>query len=95
MMVCSSPLTKQQDDEKREYKNIETLLKEMEIGTPIDEESNTDLDLHELLRLKPVIVEKLRLHGHLETYRKWCQLISEDKFPVESICFLLFLDVIE
>lgn len=71
MMVCSSPLTKQQDDEKREYKNIETLLKEMEIGTPIDEESNTDLDLHELLRLKPVIVEKLRLHGHLETYRKW------------------------
>ena len=54
-----------------------------------------DTDLEELYTLLPNVVENLRNEGHLESYKKYCKLLSEGKFPYENICYLLFLDLIE
>ena len=70
-----------------EYKSIETLHSEMHIGAPIVDNTTYDSDIEELIRLMLVIAEKLRQFGYLETYSKWCHMMSHDTFPMENICF--------
>ena len=43
-----------------------------------------DTDLEELYTLLPNVVENLRNEGHLESYKKYCKLLSEGKFPYEG-----------
>ena len=74
---------------------IETMLSEMDIGAPINDDITDDSDIQELIQLMPVVAEKLRQCRYLDTYSKWCHMMSDDTFPVENICFRLFLDVVE
>ena len=70
----------------------------MEIGTPLpidDEIISYEDDLHELIYLMPAVTEKVKGYGCLDTYMKWCRMMSDGSFPNENICFRLFLDVIE
>ena len=78
-----------------EYKSIDILLSEMDIGSPITDDIAYDSSIQELIQLVPVVAEKLRQSGCLDTYSKWCHMMSEDRFPIENICFQLFLNVIE
>ena len=62
----------------QEYENIETLLKQIEIGTqlPVDEKTSYNDDLHELIKLMPAVTERLKEYRCLDTYLKWCRFIS-------------------
>ena len=68
----------------------------MDIGSPITDGITYDSSIQELIQLMPVVAEKLKQSGCLDTYSKWCQMmLSEDRLSIENICFQLFLDVIE
>ena len=71
----------------------------MDIGTVIhdsdDEESSHSEDMVELKEIMPAVLEHLRENGHLQSYTKWCHLIAENKFLMDNICFLLFLDIVQ
>ena len=71
------------------------MLSEMDIGAPIYDDITDNFDIQELIQLMPVVAEKLRQCGYLDTYSKWCHMMSDDTFPVENICSRLFLDVVE
>ena len=96
--IADSELSNKQsttDEDDTGCKSIETMLSEMDIGAPIYDDITDNFDIQELIQLMPVVAEKLRQCGYLDTYSKWCHMMSDDTFPVENICSRLFLDVVE
>ncbi|XP_053404619.1 uncharacterized protein LOC128558653 [Mercenaria mercenaria] len=60
-----------------------------------NDDSVEEDDVKYLKEILPVVLDKLREHGQLDLYKKWCSLVAADKFPLDNICYLLFLDVIQ
>lgn len=52
-------------------------------------------DIDEIYNAIPAVIQTLKEYDQLELYRKWCCLVAENKFPMENICYLFFLDVVE
>lgn len=52
-------------------------------------------DFNEIQSSLPAVIETLREHGQLDLYKKWCHLLAKKQFPMENICYLLFLDIVE
>jgi hypothetical protein len=74
------------------------LMEEMDMNMCSEEENDRkeDTDMTEnILKRLPSVVEKLKEHGQLDMYLKWCALVADDKFHMENIAYLLFLDVIQ
>ena len=59
---------------------------------PRDE--NSDSDLETVTRLIPKVLKNLKKAGREESFAKFIKLSSEDRFPLDNIAFLLFLDVV-
>ena len=71
---------------------------EMEISnveSPESEDDSFDTDLQQLINYLPSVLENLRKFGQEQSFIKWCCLVSENKIPLDNICYLLFLDLIE
>ena len=69
----------------QEYESIETFLNQMEIGTqlPVDEKTSCDDDLHELIKLIPVVTERLKEYRCLDTYVQ-DHFYPDQTFPVQA-----------
>ena len=46
------------------------------------------------MTILPDVIDKLKEHGQVEIYKKWCTLVKDDTFPLDNICYLLFLDLV-
>ena len=51
-------------------------------------------ELNKLIKILPDVLGELKRAGKDEVYKKFCQLVAENKFPTSNIAFLLFLDVV-
>jgi hypothetical protein len=58
-----------------------------------DEESKSTEDISYLV--SALRIRKPKKHGQSEYFKKWCGTVSENKMPLDNICYLLFLDVVE
>ena len=58
------------------------------------DKSTTDL-LSEIQTLMPSVINNLNETGRTETFRKFVKMVSENRFPLKNIAWLLFLDVDE
>ena len=58
-------------------------------------EITSDDTISELYDIIPVVIEKLKQCGQLDLYMKWCNLVATNRFPLDNICYLLFLDVVQ
>ena len=53
-----------------------------------------DETIASLTSLLPMVVENLKTANKLEEFISFNRLMSEKRFPMENIAFLLFLDVV-
>jgi hypothetical protein len=35
----------------------------------------------------PDVIDKLKEHGQVEIYKKWCTLVKDDTFLLDNICY--------
>ena len=54
-----------------------------------------EAEISQLYETIPTVIEKLKQYGQLDLYIKWCNLVAANKFPLDNICYLLFLDVVQ
>ena len=87
------------------FNNVEHILSgQGQTGT--EESCDTDLSgcseyiddtnniYDELVSLLPKVIDTLKEHGKMQEFLSFNRLLSEDKFPLDNIAFLLFLDVV-
>jgi len=63
--------------------------------TDDNDDDSMDHDMKSLIEMLPSVLETLKIHNQLSTYMKWCKLLKEGKFPLDNICYMLFLDLVE
>ena len=54
----------------------------------------TDSNYEELIAILPKVIETLKDNGKLPEFLAFSRLLSENKFPLDNIAFLLFIDVV-
>ena len=79
--------------EKR--KKLNTPIKEVPTNLQVSDTSSQDADIDQLCSLLPHVMETLKKAGHAESYVKLNQLLATGEMPLDNICFLLLLDLIE
>lgn len=57
-------------------------------------EDEGDIYYTEIISLLPTVIDELKNIGQLEEFLSFHKLVSEKKFPLGNIAFLLFLDVV-
>ena len=75
-------------------------LESLDINESIDDtddndDDSMDHDMKSLIEMLPSVLETLKIHNQLSTYMKWCKLLKEGTFPLDNICYMLFLDLAE
>jgi hypothetical protein len=55
------------------------MLDQMEIVRK-SEDDNDSNDLKYLVTILPDVIDKLKEHGQVEIYKKWCTLVKDDTF---------------
>ena len=58
------------------------------------EKSALEKSEYQILHLMPKVLNKLQESGHIVEFCNFIRLVSEDKFPLRNISWLLFLDVV-
>ena len=69
------------------------MLDQMEIARESEDDDDSN-DLKYLVTILPDVIDKLKEHGQVDIYKKWCTLVKDDTFPLDNICYLLFLDIV-
>jgi hypothetical protein len=81
---------------EEEYVESPQYLSELQpepLVTDVDSDSD-DYVLNELVNLLPGVLKTLKDSGHVSDYLAFNRLLIENRFPVNYIAFLLFLDVV-
>ena len=86
-------LYKQDEIGHQSKKSLSEMLDQMEIARESEDDDDSN-DLKYLVTILPDVIDKLKEHGQVEIYKKWCTLVKDDTFLLDNICYLLFLDLI-
>ena len=87
-------------DMEPQSEEVHNTENETYISTAAEEEISEFMPLRDdgfeeqLINLMPSVVETLKDSGHIESFVKFCNLLGNKDFPLDNICFLLFLDVV-
>ena len=91
-----SPLAKK--SKRNHVSSTDTGCESLPVDMDIDEQSKDEDtqtgDVKRLTEHRPSVIHALRRHGQLELWKKVHELIANNKFPMDNIAFLLFLDVV-
>lgn len=94
--VCSSAMILSESSSEDEIceQDMDFQFENLDINLD-KEENDISEDLELLVKLMPAVVKSLKEHNQLSTYVKWCKLIKDGRFPLNNICYMLFLDLVE
>ena len=81
------------DKEHVDNANNDTLRNEFQCMDVTD--GGASETLQEMYELLPSVLDALESEGHLDSYLKFSRLVASNTFPMQNICFLLFLDIVE
>ncbi|KAK3107914.1 hypothetical protein FSP39_025021 [Pinctada imbricata] len=108
IFIPESPLKKIQKEDvnaastnslSAEYQQYSAESDEIEHADEIDDDvmsdsAENDNDMEEMISLLPIVMEELKKANKLEEYISFHRLVSESKFPLQNIAYLLFNDVV-
>ena len=83
-----------EDNNKRKVLNTPSKTPQ-EIDCTSNEPNEVNETVNELQNLLPDVVATLKEAGQIETYIKFNKLLSKNLMPMNNICYLLFLDLVE
>ena len=64
-----------------------------EDGVQLQPDEDDTSKYQEMVSLLPVVLEEMKKSGKLEDYLAFHRIVSANKFPLDNISYLLFLDV--
>ncbi|KAL5011712.1 hypothetical protein ScPMuIL_010263 [Solemya velum] len=99
--ILRSPLAKKsklvRTDDKFELENDADFDEDIHMLTAEEdniEEQKYD-DAESVVKQLPLVIENLKKHGQFEIWKKFHEMLSENRFPMDNIAYLLFLDVVK
>ena len=92
-MDVSEVTVRSDDDVDMDSKSVTKEEEEEEMDFS-DNDENGDNEA-ELMESMPLILKQLKEAGQLASYKKFCRLIAEGRYPTRNIAGQLFLDTAE
>jgi hypothetical protein len=71
----------------------------MEVCCPSEKEipecDSESIEINDMIELLPKVLKSLEDVGQKESFLKFMGLLASGTFPLQNICYLLFLDIVE
>ena len=87
--------TQLEDQGRIQIEDSHSIQDESDMDDTLNASDALSDSLDELTVLLPDVLSSLQAEGQLATYMKFTNMLASKQFPLNNICYLLFLDLVE